>query len=75
MDDDTLARIGRAYRSAKTRADRLHAELKDEVVAAYRRGEKTMDIARRCGQDRELVRRIRKAAEDDGRLPVRVTNA
>jgi len=71
MDEDDLVRIGRAYRSARTRAETLHAEMKAAVVAAYARGEQTMDIARRVGTDRETVRRIRNAAEDAGVLPRR----
>jgi hypothetical protein len=69
MEEDDLVRLGRAYRRARAHAEKLHAELKAAVVDAYRRGERTMDIARKVGLDRELVRRIRKAAEDADELP------
>lgn len=68
MDDD-LARIGAAYRRAKTKADDLYEQLKDAVINEYKAGAGTMDIARRTGQDRELIRRMRVAAEKAGLLP------
>lgn len=71
MDDD-LARISAAYRRAKTKADELYEQLRDAVIEQYKAGVGTMDIARRTGQDRELIRRMRVAAERAGVLPKKV---
>lgn len=64
-----LERIGREYRQAKEKSDQLHADLKAAVVAAYLAGVGTMEISSRTGQPRELIRRIRVAAEKTGQLP------
>jgi hypothetical protein len=68
--EDNLARIASTYWRAKARADTLRTDLVDAVVQAYRDGGATMDIARRAGMDRESIRRIRKAAEERGDLPM-----
>lgn len=69
MPEDKLAKAGAAYRRARQAVDERHNALKDVVIEAYRADVKTMDIARRTGMDRELIRRIRVAAEDAGLLP------
>jgi phosphoserine aminotransferase len=69
MDEPDLERLGRAYSRAKDKADSLHAELKQAVIDAYRAGVGTMEISHRTGQGRELIRRIRVAAEKAGQLP------
>jgi len=66
--EDDLERVGRAYRRAKERSDALHAELKAVVITAYKAGVGTMEIAARTRQARELIRRIRIAAEKTGEL-------
>lgn len=63
-----LERAGRAYTAAREIADRAQSDLKVAVVQAYREGVGTMEIARRSGQAREVIRRIRVAAERAGEL-------
>lgn len=68
--EDELERAGRAYTAAREITEGAQATLKAEVVKAYKAGGKTMDIVRRSGQDREVIRRIRVAAEKAGELPM-----
>ena len=69
MSKDQLAQLGSAYRRSKATAESHHAALKDAIIQAYRAGVGTVEIARRTGQDRESVRRIRVVAENAGLLP------
>lgn len=70
--DDELEKAGRAYLAARDVSDRMHAELKDIVIKAYKQQIGTMHIARLTGLEREQVRRIRLAAEKAGVLPTEV---
>lgn len=67
--NEELEKAGRAYLSARDVADRMHAELKEVIIRAYKQDVGTMRIARLTGLEREQVRRIRLAAERAGLLP------
>lgn len=68
-DPGELERIGRSYKQAKELSDTLYAQLVKAVIDAYRNGSGTMEISHKTGQARELIRRIRVAAEKRGELP------
>jgi len=69
MQEDQVAELGREYHELKAKLDRVRDQLRDAILADAKKGARTMDLARRSGYEREIIRRILKKARDAGELP------